>query len=147
MKRCLNFLIGTIFLVRRYTEGADILFFIPFPPVSHHRIVAPLINALAQRGHNITFATPFPRADVLLPSVNIIQLNNMIPLLEGRQLQQYFNYFILRLHKVGLNAPRKMSLGIRNVPWRVQGFFFEGWHTFMRVVRNGQIKPGTEAGW
>ncbi|XP_014261181.1 uncharacterized protein LOC106673546 [Cimex lectularius] len=43
-----------------FSSGANILGFFYFPVPSHHNVFRPILNELANRGHNVTYVSPFP---------------------------------------------------------------------------------------
>lgn len=101
----LNSVLITIALTTLANLGISykILGLFPHPAKSHFEIFRPLVEALAEKGHNVTVVSPFPRKqplknyrDISLEGhidtlVNVIDLD----LFKGRRYEKYANILLL----------------------------------------------------
>lgn len=46
-----------------FCNGAKILAFLPFPAKSNHAVFRPILKRLAEKGHDVTYYSPFPMED------------------------------------------------------------------------------------
>jgi len=73
------------------SSGANILFFFGMSTYSHRLAVWPLVEKLAEKGHNITFLQPFPNKT---PHPNVTEIVSPI---QFAWLMEYLNFIDLRM--------------------------------------------------